>query len=327
MRKVIEDAGNTIHESTVLGSPMQTLFAEGFRTSMAERLRANGGHAPHLEDVVRPTFAPGCRRLTPGPGFLEALGKENVRVVVGQDIASIQNEGNGKGKVILASGEAIGGLDVLVCATGFKVSSGPAYSVVGRNGVTLSQRWGTKPESYLSVFVDGFPNYAMMLGPNSAIGFGSLTVILESEADYACKVVRKLQKERYACADVRAERVRDFQRFVTAYFKGTVYVDKCRSWYKGDGGKGPDIIALWPGSTLHALEVLRSPRWEDFTWDSLSDSEDDGEPNALAWLVNGWSICETEGDPSWYLNEDEVDVPLEGRPEDKKRYKARPWSY
>jgi len=34
-----------------------------------------------------------------------------------------------------------------------------------------------------------------MFGPNSAIGFGSLTKILEAEADYIVKVIRKLQKE------------------------------------------------------------------------------------------------------------------------------------
>jgi len=170
-----------------------------------------------------------------------------------------------------------------------------------------------------------------MLGPNSAIGFGSLTAILEAEADYACKIIRKLQKEDYASLEVRPERVRDFQKYVSAYFENTVYVDACRSWYKSDGGSGSDIVALWPGSTLHALEALRSPRWEDYIWEALPPAgtadDENGETNALAWLGNGWSICETDGDPSWYLNEDEVEVPLDGKPEEKAKYKARPWSY
>jgi hypothetical protein len=33
------------------------------------------------------------------------------------------------------------------------------------------------------------------------------------------------------------------------------------------------------------------------------------------------------GDASWYINPGEVEVPVEGRPEENERYKARPWCY
>ncbi len=98
----------------------------------------------------------------------------------------------------------------------------------------------------------------MMFGPNSAIGFGSLTKILEAETDYVIRVLRKFQKEDYATMEPKVQRVADFQAFVGAYFKGTVYMDKCKSWYRTEGGKGDWICGLWPGSTLHALEALRS---------------------------------------------------------------------
>jgi len=85
-----------------------------------------------------------------------------------------------------------------------------------------------------------------MFGPNSAIGFGSLTKILEAEADYIVKVIRKLQKEDYATIEPKKERVADFGEYVKAYFAGTVYTEECKSWYK----RGGDIVGLWPGSTL-----------------------------------------------------------------------------
>jgi cation diffusion facilitator CzcD-associated flavoprotein CzcO len=314
-RKVIESGGNLIHESTIPGTKMQREGEEIFTNGMRERLKAK----PEIFEAIKPTFAPGCRRLTPGIGYLEALTADNVEVVTGQQIAAVK--GN---RVVLEPSCREIELDVLVCATGFQISAPPNFEVVGRDGKTLVERWGTRPESYLSLAVDGFPNYLMMFGPNSAIGFGSLTKILEAECDYVVKVLRKVQKEDYATIEPKPERVRDFTQYIGAYFKGTVYLDKCKSWYRSEGGYGDWISGLWPGSTLHALEALRSPRWEDFVFESDSS---DASGNALRWLGNGWSSTQLTGDPSWYINPDEIDWPKEGRPEDESKYKARPWSY
>lgn len=295
---------------------------------------------PDLCDALIPgaAFAPGCRRLTPGRGYLEALVAPNVDVVCGgadgddgkkegrETIAAVTDDGTGV--VLRPTGRVVAPLDALVCATGFQTSAPPAFEVVGRGGRTLAQRWADPhPESYLSVMVDGFPNYLMLFGPNSAIGFGSLTKILEQECDYCVQVLRKLQKEDYAALEPRPERVRDFQRYVGAYFANTVYVDKCKSWYRSQGGRGDWIIGLWPGSTLHALEALRSPRWEDFVYESVDQGGGQDDGNALRWLGNGWSVTQTEGDPSWYINPDEVEWPKEGKPEEHPRYKNRPWSH
>jgi len=311
MRKVIESGGNMIHDSTIRGTDMQQAFQALHKAGMEARL----AQRPDLFEAILPGFAPGCRRLTPGVGYLEALMADNVEVLT-EAIADVTEDG-----VALASGRAAA-LDVLVCATGFRVSEPPPFEVVGRGGQTLAGRWAGRPESYLSLAVDGFPNYLMMFGPNSAIGFGSLTKILESEGDYIVKLLRKLQKEDYASVEPRPERVRDFTQFVGTYFKQTVYLDACKSWYRTDGGRGDWICGLWPGSTLHALEALRSPRWEDYVWESIDPSA-----NGLRWLGNGWSTTQKDGDPSWYINHDEVDWPLEGKPEEASKYKARPWSY
>lgn len=335
MRKVIEDDGNLIHDSTLRGTAMQVRFATDFATQMRQRLSSR----PDLFATIVPTFAPGCRRLTPGRGYLEALVAPNVEVVSGSGDGGNGEKERGGGETLACvtddgtsvtlhpSGRVIGPLDALVCATGFRTSAPPNFDVVGRGGLTLGERWSRPhPESYLSVMVDQFPNYLMMFGPNSAIGFGSLTKILEQECDYCIKVLRKLQKEDYATIEPKVERVRDFQRYIGAYFSKTVYMDKCKSWYRSEGGKGDWIIGLWPGSTLHALETLRSPRWEDFIYESVGQSGDE-DSNVLGWLGNGWSVTQTEGDPSWYINPDEVEWPREGRPEENPRYKNRPWSH
>jgi hypothetical protein len=295
-----------------------------FREEMRQRLLQK----PEIAEYLIPSFGIGCRRSTPGPGYLEALVQSNVDFIT-DGIAGITRNG-----VKLDSGREIS-LDVLVCATGFQTSKAPPFTVTGRGGLTLDERFTPFPEAYLSLAVDSFPNYFMMLGPNSAIGSGSLTMMLEIEGDYIVKCIRKLQKEDYATMTVKPERVHDWREYCHEYFKNTVYTDKCNSWYKSDGGRGDRIIALWPGSTLHALEALRAPRWEDFEW----ESRDGPGANMLRWLGNGFSVTHMksderqgdgqayQGDPAWYIEPRFQNVPLERRPEEDAEFKMRPFSH
>ncbi|KAK4181198.1 hypothetical protein QBC36DRAFT_296916 [Triangularia setosa] len=317
-RKVFEDLGNTAQSTTILSHPDQISSQSLFHSSMTSKLSSR----PDLLSLLIPTFAPGCRRVTPGPGFLESLLEPNVNVI-SSPISSITPTG------ILAtspnSSPVLHSFDAIICATGFKVGTAPPFPLLGRNSLPLTTHWSTFPSTYLSLTTTHFPNLFFLFGPNSAIGFGSLTKILESLVDYLCSYIRKLQKEDYATIEPKPERVADFEEFTKTYFQNTVYMDKCNSWYR----RGDRIIGLWPGSTLHALEALRAPRWEDYHYETIGE-------NRLGWLGNGWSVTQMKngeekhgsgGDPSWYLNNDEVEVPVEERPEENERWGRRPWSH
>lgn len=308
-RKMIENDGNFVHESTIAGSKMQKELISLFTSITKERL----GNRTDLVESFLPQFGLGCRRLTPGPGYLEALTQDNVELIK-TGIASINEKG-----VRLTDGRQID-VDVLVCATGFNTTAVPPFQVTGMNEETLAQRLTPVPETYLTIMVDNFPNYFMMFGPNAGIGAGPLTALLEAQGDYIVKCIRKLQKEDYAWMMPQQDRVKDFSEYVGEYFKRTVYMDDCRSWYKTP--TGDRISALWPGSILHAMEAWRSPRWEDFDYKPM-------DSNRLRWLGNGWSVCLNQGggDPSFYLNPDVVDVPVLGTPESDARCAARPFSH
>lgn len=305
---------------------MQRMAIDLFKATMKERLAKK----PEIAEFLIPSFGIGCRRNTPGPGYLEALVEDNVEFIT-DPIEGLTETG----VKLKTTGREIP-LDALVCATGFNASGPPPFPVHGRNGLPLSARFGPYPEAYLSLAVDGFPNMFFMLGPNSAIGSGSLTVMLEVEGDYIVKCLRKLQKEDYATIEVRADRVADWREYCDEYFKHTVYTDTCNSWYKSQGGGDQQrITGLWPGSSLHALEALRAPRWEDFVLEPV----DGAAGNRLRWLGNGWSVChipkkdakegegEYEGDPAWFIEPMFQDIPLPERPEEDPEFRARPFSH
>lgn len=307
-RLTIEEDGNSIHGVTIKGTSMQIESQQEFEEHMHEKLAKR----PDIFEALLPNFAPGCRRLTPGIGYLEALVEDNVDFVK-QGITNIEPTG-----VRTADGK-LHEVDVLVCATGFHSSAPPPFPVEGLHGKTLKQKWTDEERAtnYLSLAVDEFPNHFMMLGPNAAIGSGSLTMMIESVGDYIVKCIRKIQKDDIKSMTVSPKRVNDFIEYCDSYFKQTVVMDDCKSWYR----KGDKVTGLWPGSTLHCIEALRSPRWEDFEYEYH-------ENNQLAWLGNGWCANQLEKkDLAWYLYPEFVSIPLLRRPEENETLAIRPFSY
>ncbi|GAM84391.1 hypothetical protein ANO11243_023850 [Dothideomycetidae sp. 11243] len=309
-RRKIEEDGNAAHHVTIRGTEMQKAAMPYFEKSMKQRL----ARRPDIYDKLKPGFFPGCRRLTPGPGFLEALVEDNVSYV-DTPIQRIEPKG------IVTSDGKLHEIDALVCATGFHVSSAPPFPVTGLSSLPLSKHWSTRASTYLSLATDSFPNMFIMLGPNAAIGSGSLTLMIESTGDYIVKCIRKLQKENIKSMAVKPRRVHDFLAYADAYFATTVFTDDCRSWYR----TGDKITGLWPGSTLHCIETLRSPRWEDYEY----EYRDEAQGNQLAWLGNGFSELQIEKDRdmAFYLRKEFADPPRDPRPEEAELYGVRTWSY
>ncbi|KAJ7459066.1 FAD/NAD-binding domain-containing protein [Mycena galericulata] len=295
-RRELESELNSNHVVTLKGSALQEGGRAAFKAEMLERLATK----PLIAEHLIPDFAVGCRRLTPGPGYLEALCQDNVDFITTEI------------KQVLPTGiETIDGkideLDVIVCATGFDTSYQLGFPVIGRGGVQLSEKYNPHPKLYLSVAVDGFPNWFQSLGPNAAVGSGSLLIVIERQVDYAVEATFKLQREHLKSMDVKPEAVADWDVYVEHHFAKTIFSEKCRSWYK-QGNEEGRVVALWPGSCLHAVRALEHPRWEDYTYEPL-----DGHTNRFFWAGNGMTVAEeTPGaDRAWYLSHPDVPpVPL-----------------
>lgn len=129
-------------------SPEQIFATEQLRQYMAAML--NGDE--RLCKTLIPTFALGCRRMTPAPAYLQTLTKPNVQVVAG-GIRRVVPRG-----MELTNGTMIE-VDAIVCATGFDVSFCPRFPLVGRKG-NLQDLWrNSVPQAYMSCAVPGLPNY------------------------------------------------------------------------------------------------------------------------------------------------------------------------
>jgi hypothetical protein len=268
----------------------------GARDMFTENMKRRLANKPELLNALIPAFPPACRRLTPGPGYLEALTDDKVDMIH-SNIVKVDGTG-----IFTADGK-YRPVDMIVCATGFDTSCTPRFTIRGRNGVTLAQRWKHTPETYLSIATDGFPNYFICLGPNAGLGEGNLLTLIERSLDYFTECALKMQRDNIRAMSVRPDSVKGFTKYCVQYFSGTVFSDKCRSWYKGGTEEGR-VTALWPGSSLHSMKVFANPRWEDFDYEYVDD-------NPVGWIGDGWTEDEKhERINVDYLDDEHIDFPL-----------------
>ncbi|KAI9786495.1 MAG: hypothetical protein M1839_006955 [Geoglossum umbratile] len=255
---------------------------------------------PELEGKVIPKWPVGCRRLTPGDGYLEALGKENVDVVWG-DIQEVTPAG-----VVGGDGKEHP-LDILICATGFDTSFTPRFPILNQCQQNLQDLWASdparSPPSYLGLAAPHFPNYLTFLGPNSPIGNGPVLSGVEAQADYILKLLDRYQTDfsllSFSPSPVA---VSSFLAHKDRVLATSVFAAPCRSWYKNHTADGP-IAALWPGSTLHYIEALQEVRYDDWVFTRRSEEG----PGRWCWLGNGYSRTEKDmtADWAWYVREED----------------------
>jgi len=187
-RKKIQHGSNEGFAMFWKGSEAQKQAFDSTSQMVLERLNGDKDLAARLT----PDWEVGCRRATPGPGYLESFTRDNV-ALVSSPIARIVPEG------IQTADGMLHEFDAIVCATGFDVSHRPPWPLVGRHGVTLAEAWEEEPASYLSLAASGFPNYWMFSGPNAPVGHGSLMAGLGWSADWMCLWMRKMVEEDILC--------------------------------------------------------------------------------------------------------------------------------
>ncbi|KAL5320140.1 hypothetical protein ACEPPN_010941 [Leptodophora sp. 'Broadleaf-Isolate-01'] len=274
-RRNIEHEFNKFFYALLKDSPEQNAAQELFRAEMTRRLNND----PYLCEKLIPKWHVGCRRLTPGDNYLEALQEKNVDIDFA-DITRFTPKG-----ILTADGEKE--FDIIVCATGFDVSFKPFWKMVGKDGASLNEQWKDTAEAYMSMCAPNMPNYFIFNGPNCPIGHGSLMGVLDVMSDYVFRWCSKISAQNIKSVTVNSDVVREFNTYSQELLQRTVWTSRCRSWYKNDETNGP-VTAMYAGSVIHFRDFLEAFRTEDFDIDYLT-------ANRFHFMGNGLSKREVEG--------------------------------
>jgi cation diffusion facilitator CzcD-associated flavoprotein CzcO len=244
-------AAREIVVGALLGNDrLQRLGESGARKHLAAQVAD-----PRLRAVLTPDYRLGCKRVLLSDDFYPALARDNVRVVP-SGLAAVEPDG-----VVTVGGERIEA-DTIVFGTGFHVTDMPVADLVrDGQGRTLAERWNGHPTAYRGTTVPGYPNFFLLLGPNTGLGHNSIIYMIESQLRYVVDALRARGPEPGATVEPTPEALERWTRGVDDDMRRTVWVrGGCSSWYLDRTGRNS---TLWPGSTLSFRRALSRFHRED----------------------------------------------------------------
>jgi cation diffusion facilitator CzcD-associated flavoprotein CzcO len=206
---------------------------------MSERHLERCVRDPALRDKLRPRFQFGCKRMLISDDYWPAFERPNVELVT-ERIVEIRPHA-----VVTADGREHP-IDVLVLATGFALNIATApFPIHGRGGRTLSEAWQQGAVAYKGVTVAGFPNWFILMGPNTGPGHTSVLVFTEAQINYALQAVATMMGDpTLRSVEVRQDVQDAYNAGVQGRMKHMVWSSGCSSWYLSPDGENH---SLYPG--------------------------------------------------------------------------------
>ncbi|BBH16933.1 putative monooxygenase [Nocardioides baekrokdamisoli] len=218
--------------SILYARPMAAVMSRVSRRHMKKQASAK----PGLFEKIWPDYPIGCKRILLSDNYVPALAQPNVDVIT-DEVAEVTPTG------VRTVGGVDHEVDVLIYGTGFTTTEFLApITFRGRGGIELADQWSIGAQAYFGLTVPNFPNMAIMYGPNTNTGGGSVIFFLETQAAYVKDYVRALV-EAGEPLEVRAELADAFDEETQKRLSTSVWTE-CTSWYRQADGR---ITLNWPG--------------------------------------------------------------------------------
>ena len=211
---------------------------------------------PELRAKLTPNYRLGCKRILGSNDWYPALTQPNVEVV-SDGIREVTENG------IVDQAGRLHQVDTIIFGTGFQVTDPPiSHRVFGREGRNLAETWQGSPAAHLGLGVAGFPNFFLLLGPNTGLGHNSVLLMIEAQVRYLMKALSYREAHASAALEPRPEAQARFLAEVDRATDGSVWTaGGCVSWYLDRTGRNS---TLWPGSVRayqRRLAMLEPADW------------------------------------------------------------------
>jgi cation diffusion facilitator CzcD-associated flavoprotein CzcO len=207
----------------------------------------------NLRKKLTPDYRVGCKRVIVNGTFYPAIQKPNAHLIT-EGIQEITPKG------IVVKGKSIE-LDVIVLATGFHpFNFMRPMNLRGKDGISIEDAWKKKVQCYRSLFIPGFPNFFLMLGPNTPIGNFSVIAMSEVQTNYILEIIKDWQAGKFTEISATNDALQNFNAYLKKGMTKTVWVGGCQSWYMDADGDP----AMWPYTWKQWTKELQKPDYADF---------------------------------------------------------------
>ena len=179
------------------------------------------------EKLIPKNHGFGTRRIPLESGYFEAYNEPNVELVDLNEtpIERITEHG-------IKTSDQEREFDVIIYATGFDSITGAfeRIDIRGVDGVRLNDVWRDGPQTYLGVFVSGFPNFLMAVGPHG--GLSNYTRTAEYSVDWISGANSFATERNLTRIDATPSAVTEWGNHVHELGKGLL-MNEVGSWMTG----------------------------------------------------------------------------------------------
>lgn len=228
---------------------------------------------PELRRRLLPDYQFGCKRILISDDYWPIFTRDNVHLVTNA-IERIEAGG------VRSKDGTLHELDALIFATGFDVSlDSTPFPVRGIGGRTLDEAWQGGAVAYRGMSVTGFPNWFIMMGPNTGPGHTSVLIYTEAQISHVLHALRNMRRRGWKSVEVRPEVMQRYNARIQGRMKYMVWGTGCHSWYLSDDGSNH---TLYPGfATEYALGTRRFRR-ADYRVETFDGAQPQQAPAATS---------------------------------------------
>ncbi|KAL6901081.1 hypothetical protein GGI43DRAFT_403989 [Trichoderma evansii] len=161
----------------------------GWSKEAADYIRANS--PAKYRDFLVPNTEIGCKRRVNDTNYLASLHQDNVNLIYDDPIDEITTTG-----IRTKSGKTIAA-DAIVLADGFETQKPfGSMEIFGEKGTSIQDHWNQvsegAPSSYFGTCLSGFPNFFMLMGPNTLSGHLSVIYTTECQINFTIRIIRPI---------------------------------------------------------------------------------------------------------------------------------------
>lgn len=210
-----------------------------------------------IRKKLTPTYALGCKRVLKTDDYLPTFNRENVHLETSGIDRFTENS------IITKEGVEYK-VDAVIFGTGFEVTDfKTGTQLVGSNGRDIFEYWRENGvAAYHGITVAHYPNFGLLLGPNTGLGHNSVVDIMESQMVYLMQYIAAIEKlPANVALDVKQTVQNNYNEKLQKQFDGTVWSSGCKSWYLDRNGKN---VTLYPRLNTTYRNAVKHFHQEDF---------------------------------------------------------------
>lgn len=207
----------------------------------ARKIRERVKDPAVAEKLIPKNHGFGTRRIPLESGYYEVYNQPNVELVDVNETPIERITPHG-----IRTSDREREFDVIIYATGFDAITGAfdRIDIRGVDGVLLKEVWKDGPQTYLGVFVAGFPNFLMAMGPHA--GLSNYTRTAEYSVEWVTGVIRFATERGLRRIEASPSAVSEWTDHVLALGQGQL-MNEVGSWMTGvnrnvEGKQKPRIM-------------------------------------------------------------------------------------